>query len=96
MDGTARVAPPKNRGNYQASGRLAVERWQAPGKALSVGALRRPPGNREAVVTLEPLALVYHVHLLELGLGLRQVEYALDDADNPHDTARQAEREQAT
>lgn len=41
-------------------------------------------GGREAAGTkLEPLALVQHVDLLEFSLGLREVQDALDDGDDP-------------
>ena len=41
-----------------------------------------PPAGRQAE-QLEPLALVDDVHLLKLGLGLREVEDTLDDGDDP-------------
>lgn len=42
-----------------------------------------PPAGRQAE-PLEPFSFIYHVHLLELGLGLREVEDALDDGDDPN------------
>lgn len=43
----------------------------------------RPLADRQAE-RLEPLAFIYHVHLLEFGLGLREIENALDDGDDPN------------
>ena len=42
-----------------------------------------PLAGRQAE-QLKPFALVDDVHLLEFGLGLREIEDALDDGDDPN------------
>ena len=61
-----------------------------PSQLKGEPACRRAPQRRvnplavRQAEQLKPLALVYHVHLLEFGLGLREVEDALDDGDDPN------------
>ena len=64
--------------------------WAMPVQLKGETACRRAPQRRvnplavRQAEQLEPFAFVDDVHLLELGLGLRQIEDALDDGDDPN------------
>ena len=61
-----------------------------PAQLKGETACRRVPQRRVSPLAdrqaeqLEPFSFVDDVHLLEFGLGLREVEDALDDGDDPN------------
>lgn len=70
----------------QASIGLRAMLVQLKGEMACHGAPQRrvnPLAVRQAE-QLEPFSFVDDVHLLEFGLGLREIEDALDDSDDPN------------
>ena len=64
--------------------------WAMPAQLKGETTCRRAPQRRARPLAdrqaeqLEPFSFVDDVHLLELGLGLREIEDALDDGDDPN------------
>lgn len=70
----------------QASIGLRAMLVQLKGEMACHGAPQRrvnPLADRQAE-RLKPFSFVDDVHLLEFGLGLREIENALDDGDDPN------------